>query len=403
MNNELIIFIIALIVLVYGFFSKKLERFNISGPMVFLLFGILLSPLGSDLIVIPLNSDVVKIVAEIALIIVLFTDSSQLKLKRFKAKWKMPVRLLFIGLPITIVFSTYIATLFFPNEPLLYLILMALILAPTDAALGKAVVTDKAVPQEIRESINVESGLNDGIVFPLLITVILLITSHQEFGSDNSWVLYLFKQISLGTLIGALTGFIGAKTLTKAIEKLWIKDVYRNLSPVSLAILTYYIAEYLGGNGFIASFISGAFFGNFSKLLDTNFERFLESEGEVLILISFLVFGLTFIPATIEFWDIKVVLYSVLSLTAFRMIPVAFSLLGLGLSFKSKLFIGWFGPRGIASILYVMTVAHKIEIVDVSYTLFSVITLTILMSIVLHGLSAKPLVNFYTKSFKSKL
>jgi len=403
MNNELIIFIIALIVLFYGFFSKKLERLNISGPMVFLLFGILLSPLGFDLIVIPLDSDAAQMMAEIALIIVLFTDSSQLSLKRFKTEWKISARLLFIGLPITIVFSTYIATLFFPNEPLIYLMLMALILAPTDAALGKAVVTDRLVPQEIRESINVESGLNDGIVFPLLITVILLITSHQEFGSDNSWVLYLFKQISLGFVVGALTGFIGAKTLTKAVDRVWIKEVYKNLSPVSLAILTYYIAEYLGGNGFIAAFVSGAFFGNYSRLLDTNAERFLESEGEVLILISFLVFGLTFIPATIEFWDIKVVIYSVLSLTAFRMIPVAFSLLGLGLSFKSKLFIGWFGPRGIASILYVMTVAHKIEIVDVSNTLFSVITLTILMSIVLHGLSAKPLVNFYAKSFKSKL
>ncbi|MEA1983943.1 MAG: cation:proton antiporter [Campylobacterota bacterium] len=352
------------------------------------------------LIEIPLGSDSVKVVAEIALIIVLFTDSSGLSLKQFKTEWKISARLLFIGLPLTIVFSTYVATLFFPNEPFLYLILMALILAPTDAALGKAVVTDRLVPHNIRTSINVESGLNDGIVFPLLITVVLLISSHQEFGSDNGWVLYLFEQISLGFVIGGLSGFVGAKTLTKAVDKLWIKDVYRDLSPVSLAILTYYIAEYLGGNGFIAAFVSGAFFGNFSRLIGTHEERFLESEGEVLILISFLVFGLTFIPATIEFWDVKVVFYSLLSLTAFRMIPVALSLVGLGLSLSSKLFIGWFGPRGIASILYVMTVAHKIEMVDMNNSFFAVITLTILLSIVAHGLSAKPLVNLYTKTFK---
>ncbi len=400
MDNELIIFIIALIVLVYGFFSRKLEKFNISGPMVFLLFGILLSPLGFNLIQIPLDSDTVKIVAEIALIIVLFTDSSALSLKKFKTEWKISARLLFVGLPLTILFSTYIATLFFPNEPLLYLLLMALILAPTDAALGKAVVTDKLVPEEIRSSINVESGLNDGIVFPLLITVILLITSHKELGSDSSWILYLFKQISLGFIVGAISGFIGAKILTRAVDKVWIKNLYRNLSPVSLAILTYYIAEYLGGNGFIAAFVSGAFFCNFSRLLDTHAERFLESEGEVLILISFLVFGLTFIPAAIEYWDIKVVLYSLLSLTLFRIIPVALSLIGLGFSFRSKLFIGWFGPRGIASILYVMTVAHKIEVININCTLFSVITLTILLSIILHGLSAKPLVNLYAKSIK---
>ena len=400
MDSELVIFIVALIVLVYGFFSKSLERLNISGPMVFLVFGILLSPLAFNLIVIPLNSDAVKVVAEIALIIVLFTDSSSLSLKKFKREWRISARLLFIGLPITIVFSTYVATLFFPNEPFLYLLLMALILAPTDAALGKAVVTDRQVPEEIRSSINVESGLNDGIVFPLLITVMLLITSHRDFGSDNSWILYLFEQISLGFIIGALSGFIGAIILTKAVDKLWIKDVYRNLSPVSLAILTYYVAEYLGGNGFIAAFVAGAFFGNYSRLLDTHAERFLESEGEVLILISFLVFGLTFIPASIEFWNFEVIAYSLLSLTVFRMIPVALSLVGLGLSFKSKLFIGWFGPRGIASILYVMTVAHKIELIDIQNSLFSVITLTILLSIILHGLSAKPLVNLYAKSFK---
>jgi len=400
MGNELIILIVALIVLMYGFFSKSLERSNISGPMIFLLFGIFLSPLGLNIIEVGLDSEGVKIVAEIALIIVLFTDSSSLNFKKFKREWKIPARLLFIGLPLTIIFSTYIATLFFPDEPLLYLLLMALILAPTDAALGKAVVTDKAVDEDIRSAINVESGLNDGIVFPLLITVILLISSHKELGSDHSWVLYLFEQISLGFIVGAISGYIGGKTLSRAVKRDWIKDVYRNLSPVSLAILTYYIAESLGGNGFIAAFVSGAFFGNYSRVLDSYSFRFLESEGEILILISFLVFGLTFIPAAIEFLNMKVVIYSLLSLTLFRMLPVALSLMGLGLSLKSKLFIGWFGPRGIASILYVMTVVHKMQILDLQSTLFSVITLTILLSIILHGLSAKPLVNFYTKSFK---
>jgi len=395
---EQIIFITALIILIYGFFSSFLEKFNISGPMIFLLIGVLLSSLGLDILNIDLASDAVKMIAEIALIIVLFSDASSLNLKELKKEWKISARLLFIGLPLTILFSSYVATLFFPNEPLLYLILMALILAPTDAALGKAVVTDKLVPKKIRESINVESGLNDGIVFPLLITVVLLIVGGKEIGSDNSWISYLFEQISLGVLLGMVSGFFGAKILTKAVEKGWIKDVYRNLSPVSLAILSYYISEHLGGNGFIAAFVSGAFFGNFSNLMDYQRESFLESEGEVLILISFLVFGLTFIPLTIEFWNMKILLYTILSLTVFRMIPVAISLMGLNLSIFTKLFIGWFGPRGIASILYVMTVAHNTE--SMNTTIFSVISLTILLSVVLHGLSAKLLVNLYAKRFK---
>ncbi|MEA2074062.1 MAG: cation:proton antiporter, partial [Campylobacterota bacterium] len=148
MENELIIFIVASIVLCYGVLSNLLEKFYVSGPMIFLLFGILLSPLGFDLVEISLNSEIVKSVAQIALVIVLFSDSSILSLRKFEREWSISLRLLFIGLPLTIVFSTYVATLFFPDEPFLYLLLMTLVLAPTDAALGKAVVVDKLVPEK---------------------------------------------------------------------------------------------------------------------------------------------------------------------------------------------------------------------------------------------------------------
>ena len=188
MEDTLIIFIIALIVLLYGFFSKSLENHNISGPMVFMLFGIVLSPLILNIAHLDINDDIVKTIAEIALIIVLFSDSSTINIKKFKDQWRIPTRLLLIGLPLTILFSTYAGTLFFPQEDLINLLLLALILAPTDAALGKAVVTDKSVPLKIRSAINVESGLHDGIVFPMLITTVLLIVRHKELGNDSSWV-----------------------------------------------------------------------------------------------------------------------------------------------------------------------------------------------------------------------
>ena len=395
MENELLIFIIALIVLIYGFFSKALEKFNISGPMIFMSLGILLSPLVFGLANLKLDETVVEIVAEIALIIVLFTDASSLNITKLRREWRLSVRLLFVGLPVTIMFAMGIAMLFFPTESYLYLLLMALILAPTDAALGKAVVSDSRVPEKIRSCINVESGLNDGIVFPMLITVLLLITSGSQ--ADNSWFMFLVEQISLGFIFGAICGFVGAKILSKAMDKNWIFDTYKNLSPVSLAILSFYISEHFGGNGFIAAYISGLFFGNFSNVIDEKVESFLEGQGEILILISFLVFGLTFIPATYMFWDMKVFAYSVLSLTIFRMIPVAFSLSGLKLSLSTKLFIGWFGPRGIASILYIMIAVHTIDGIKGHEIVFSVLTLTILLSILLHGLSAKPLAILYSK------
>jgi len=395
MDEKLIIFVIAFIILVYGFFSKKLETYNISGPMVFLIIGIFLSPLGLGVSTIDIDSNIIKTIAEIALVIVLFTDSSSINLKVFKKEWSIAARLLFIGLPLTIVFSSFSATLFFPNEPLINLLLMALILAPTDAALGKAVVSDTNVPERIRDNINVESGLNDGIVFPLLITVILLMAGKQELGANYAWFPYLLEQILLGFIFGALSGFIGAKSLGFAIKKRWVEDTYKNLSPVALAILSFYIAEYLGGNGFIAAFISGLFFGNFSNVIDSERKDFLESEGEILILMSFLIFGIAYIPVTIEFWNLNVFIYSLLSLTLFRMIPVAISLIGLKLSLFSNLFIGWFGPRGIASILYVMIVAQKVDVIAGHETLFGVISLTILLSIILHGLSASPLASLY--------
>ena len=397
MEDKLIIFIIALIVLLYGLFSKSLENNSISGPIIFMLSGILFSPLVLNIAHLDVNTDIVKTIAEIALIIVLFSDSSTINIKKFKDQWKIPIRLLFIGLPLTIVLTTYVGTLFFSHESLINLLVLALILAPTDAALGKAVVTDKAIPLKIRSAINIESGLNDGIVFPLLMTVVLLIVGHEELGNDSSWMYYLFTQISLGFIIGAFNGYVGAKLLTKAVEHHWIRESYRNLSPISLAILSFFFAEYFGGNGFISAFVAGVFFGSFSKVIDIQTEAFLEGTGEILILISFLVFGLTFIPATIAYINSSVVIYALLSLTLFRMLPVALSLSGLNLSLATKLFIGWFGPRGIASILYVMVVAHMIIDIKGHENLYAVITLTIFLSIILHGLSAKPLVKLYSK------
>jgi len=397
MEDTLIIFIVALIILLYGFFSKVLEKYNISGPMVFMFFGILLSPIVLNITHLDLDDNIVKTIAEIALIIVLFSDSSTINIKKFKEQWEIPTRLLFIGLPLTIVFSTYIGVFFFPNESIINLLLLALILAPTDAALGKAVVIDKAVPLKIRSAINVESGLNDGIVFPILITVILLIVGGKEVENNNYWITYLFTQISLGFIIGAFNGYLGAKLLTKSLKNNWIKESYRNLSPISLAILSFYFAEYFGGNGFISAFIAGVFFGNFSKIIDIQTEAFLEDSGEIFILISFLIFGLTFIPITIEHLNINIVIYSLLSLTLFRMLPVAFSLINLKLSLATKLFIGWFGPRGIASILYVMIVAQMIIDIKGHQELYSAATLTIFLSIILHSLTAKPFVNIYSK------
>ncbi|PHS63308.1 MAG: sodium:proton exchanger [Flavobacterium sp.] len=403
MHESMTIFGITLVILGYGYFSKVLSKYYISGPMIFATVGILLSSLFFGSGEINLKSEVVEIIAEITLIVILFSDASALNLKKLQKNWRLPFRLLMIGLPITILVTTLVAREFFPSESMIYLLLLALVLAPTDAALGKAVVSDKNIPENIRSSINVESGLNDGIVFPVLITVLSIITSGSSEGQSDGWLMYVLQQVSLGAILGGLAGFICAKIFSRSIKRKWMQENYENLVPIALAIFSYYLAEHFGGNGFIAAFFSGLFLGNHSEELRDNVENFAESEGELLIMICFLVFGITFIPATIEYWDLDVIIFSILSLTVLRMIPVALSLIGKA-GISTMLFIGWFGPRGIASILYVLIIIGKLGSIEGHEKIYGVMSLTILLSIFLHGLSAKPFSKLYLKSqnFSSK-
>lgn len=403
MHETTSILTIALVVIGYGYFSRLFSRFYFSGPMIFTIVGILLSTLFFGEEITNLNDDIVQIIAEIALIVVLFSDAAALNLKKLRNAWKLPARLLLIGLPMTIIFSTLVAKEFFPDESIQYLLLLALILAPTDAALGKAVVSEKSIPLNIRSTINVESGLNDGIVYPVIITLVAIILATSTGGEAESdeWLTYVIQQVVFGAIIGSAVGYLGAKIATWTIAKNWMEDNYQNLIPIAIAIFAFYLSEHYGGNGFIAAFFSGLLLGNYSIELHDNVEEFAESEGELLVLISFLVFGVAFIPATIDYWDLNVVIYSILSLTVLRMLPVAISLIGRA-DFSTMLFIGWFGPRGIASILYMLIVVHQLGSIEGHETIFSVMTLTILMSIMLHGLSAKPFAKLYAKGHKEE-
>jgi len=399
MHEHLTILGITLVILGYGYFSKLLGKYNISGPMVFTAVGVLLSSLVLGNKPVNFNAEAVQIVAEIALIVVLFSDAAALDINRLKAKWRLPTRLLFVALPISIVFTYFTAQFFFPEESVLYLLLLALILAPTDAALGKVVVSDKRIPETIRNTINVESGLNDGIVFPVLLTVLALISSNGS-GSAEGWFGYIVQQISIGAVAGAFVGWSGAKLSQFTIKKEWIEHQYLNLIPIALAILSFYFAEHFHGNGYIAAFFAGLFLGNTSQTLRKNVEEFAESEGELLIMISFLVFGLVFVPFMLPYLTLNTWIFALLSLSILRMLPIILSFGYFKMDLGTRLFIGWFGPRGIASILYILVAVHKLGSIEGHEQIFAVASLTILLSIILHGLSAQPLAIRYAKKYK---
>ena len=400
MHDHLTILAITLVILGYGYFSKLLSRFNISGPMVFTAVGVLISTLVLGDKPVNFNAEAVQIIAEIALIVVLFSDAAALDLQHLKEKWQLPTRLLFVALPITIVFTYFTARYFFPGEPALYLLLLALILAPTDAALGKIVVSDKRIPETVRNTINVESGLNDGIVFPVLLTVLAIIVSSSPDASEG-WMRYIVQQISIGAVAGAFIGWSGAKLSQFTIKREWIAHQYLNLIPVALAILSFYFAEHFHGNGYIAAFFAGLFLGNTSKTMRKNVELFAESEGELLIMISFLVFGLVFVPYMLPYLNARVWIFALLSLTVLRMLPIVLSFGFTRIDLSTRLFIGWFGPRGIASILYILVAIHQLGNIKGHEEVFAAASLTILLSIILHGLSAQPLAVRYSSSHKA--
>jgi len=401
MHEHLMILGIALVILGYGLFSKLFGKYNISGPMVFTTVGILLSPLVMGGEPIKVNGDIVQITAEITLILVLFGDSSALNLTQLKKHWRLPFRLLFVAMPITIVIATLTGIYFFPNESLLYVLLLALILAPTDAALGKIVVSDERIPKVVRNTINVESGLNDGVVFPILLTVLAMIASNSDT-AQSGWMTYIAQQVVIGAIAGGFAGWTGAKIMMKAVKRGWMEEQYSNLAPVALAIFSFYFAEHFGGNGYISAFFSGLFLGNTSEYLRERVENFVESEGELLVMISFLIFGLVFIPITIEYWNLKALGFAILSLTVLRMLPVIIGFGFFKIDLSTRLFYGWFGPRGIASILYILVAVGEIGGIQGHEEIYGVASLTIFLSILLHGLSAQPLAMLYSKSHPAK-
>ncbi len=402
MHENILILGIVLVVLSYGFYSNLLNRWNVTGPMIFTIVGILFSPLFLGEKLLHLEGEIVQTLAEIALIVVLFADASTLHFDRLKRFWRIPARMLGIALPLTILFAAGVGLWCFPDQPPLYVVLLSLLLAPTDAALGKAVVTDPIVPEQIRNSINVESGLNDGFVFPILITVTALLSSGQDHAQGYGWLFNVLEQIFLGTVGGIFVGYTGALQSRFSLKKGWLAESYRDLIPFALAIFAYYFSEYIGGNGYIGAFVAGMVFGNLTPALTKHVEAFVESEGELLILIIFTLFGLVFVPALIHTWNVKVLCYALLSLTLFRMLPVVLSLTGLGLDGRTKLFLAWFGPRGIASILYLIIVAHQLGGIEGHETIYGTVTLTIFLSIFFHGLSAKPLAQLYTRQIGRK-
>ena len=386
--------LVAAAFLLYALVSGRLEGTVLTAPIVFAAFGFLVGPGGFDLAEIDVGHSFLHTVAELTLILVLFADAARIDLQRVREDHNLPLRMLVVGLPLAIALGAFAAAVIFPQFSLWEAALLAALLAPTDAALGQAVVSNRAVPIRIRQAINIESGLNDGIALPAVLMFAALAGAAHGAGEPNDWVRFGLLQITLGPVAGVVIGFVGARLIDGAAERGAVSEPFQGIAILALAGLCYVVSELIGGNGFIAAFVGGMVFGNSIRNQCAFLFEFMETEGQLLMLITFLVFGVALLPEGLAGLEFRHVLYAILSLTVIRVLPIAVSLIGSGVRTPTYLFLGWFGPRGLASILFVLLILEEAEIMHES-AILSVTAITVGLSILLHGVSAAPLANVY--------
>ena len=385
------VLIFAVFILIYSLIAKRIEKTAISGPFLAVIVGMVAGPLLLNLIVINVEIEGYKIIAELALSLVLFTDASNTNIKELSKHATIPTRLLLIGLPITILLGMLGGGIIFQGLTWIELGILATLLAPTDAALGKPVVTNKSVPSILRESLNVESGLNDGICVPVLFLFIALFSSQTGEGVKFTFGLALFaKQIGIGLIAGLVITFIGDRIVNYSQNSGWISKSWETIIIVALAFSCFTAAQIAGGSGFIACFSGGLLYSAINRKYKHDILEEAEGIGDTLSMLTWVIFSSVVISTNLRHFTWSVLIYSLLSLTLIRIVPVFISLINTGIPLKEKLFIGWFGPRGLASIVFAIIIFE----IDLPHKEIIILTAvcTILLSIILHGITANPFI-----------
>lgn len=392
-------FVIASVTIGFALVSNQSERSLITPPMIFTALGVLAYFFLPEMLGELDGRAVLEVIAELTLVVVLFIDASRIRLPLLFRQYRLPLRLLAIGLPLTVLLGAVAAKIIVPELLIWEAALLGAILAPTDAVLGQAVVSSKNIPERIRQSLNVESGLNDGIVLPLVMLFAVLSSSNAD-STEQNWMVYWMMQVTLGPLVGIAVGLGGGYLLKVSRKAGWLAENYQRLSGIALALLAWTGALQVGGNGFIAAFVAGMCVSIYSDSIGEAMRDFGEAEGQLLSLTTFLLFGAILIVPAFEAFTIACMIYALLSLTIIRMLPVMLALRGLNLRKPTFWFVGWFGPRGLASLLFALLVVSEFEMPH-GETILNFVVATVLLSMTTHGLSAIPGTGLYASQLNS--
>ena len=389
---------ISLLVLVYAAVSRRLSGSVITSAMVFVAGGILVSDEALGWLDPAIESESVRLVAEATLTLVLFSDASRINLAALRREYSLPLRLLAIGLPLTILAGALAGAGLLAELTFIEAVLLAIVLAPTDAALGQAVVTDPRVPSRIRQGLNVESGLNDGICVPLLLIAIAIAEAQEGAIGNGAAFELVLEEIGYGCVGGVIAGLAAGAVVRWGVPRRLVDEIWLQVVPVAGAALAYGLAVWMHGSGFIAAFVGGAVFGGLRREVGGEVTLFLEEMGGLLGAATFILFGAVMLVPMLDDLTAEVVVYALLSLTLVRMVPVGLGMLGSGARRPTVAFLGWFGPRGLASIVFAVILVEDATLAHESL-LLNTIFLTIALSVLLHGFTATPLADRYAAWF----
>ena len=390
---------IAFVLLAFSAVSGRLARSVVTPAIFFTSAGLVAGPV-LGLVDLNVRGEVVKLLAEATLTLVLFADASRIELRALRAEFAVPARLLGIGLPLTIAAGTLAGIGVLPGVSLAEALVLSIMLACTDAALGQAVVTDGRIPSRIRQGLNVESGLNDGICVPLFFIALAIAEAEEGATTAHAALELVVEEIGYGLVGGVAAGVVGAFALRAAARRSLVEPHWLQILTAATALLAAGIATGLGGSIFIAAFTAGFVFGVVRRGGGGDVSYLVDEGGELLNAVTFIVFGAAILGPALDDLGWDVLLYAVLSLTVVRMIPVTISLLGTGARRPTLGFVGWFGPRGLATIVFAVILVDESALPHERVMLLAVVA-TIGISVLAHGLTARPLTNRYVAWYAS--
>ncbi|MEO1733126.1 MAG: cation:proton antiporter [Pseudomonadota bacterium] len=377
---------IALALSAFCMVANRLSKTVITAPQVFLALGFIVAQFS----MVPEigTEEALHIVAETTLIILLFLDAAQIDVAQLRSRFVWPARMLLLGLPLAMVLGTFAGLLVFPDWSLVFAALVAAILSPTDAALGQAVISNPDVPDRPRRALIVESGLNDGLALPVIL-MLAVVAAPSGMAPESGWVVFAAKQLVFGPAVGLAIGYVAGRVLLWAKRTDYTSDVYEGIGALAVAIGTYLTALMIGGNGFIAAFCAGLAFGAIVRGRCKFVYEFTESEGQLLAWASFFLLGAVLVPDAIAHLTWPMAGLILVSLLVVRPLAIWLSLIGTDAAPETRLFFGWFGPRGLATALFALLVVDQLD-PQLGEGVLIIAVNAVWISAVLHGLSAVP-------------